>query len=756
METFRSLCPGVDEDIIRDFLSRMDPEYFEQFDPGAVAQHIHMAGQLDPDHPCRVSISLRPDGSSEVVVVAYDYFSEFAGICGLLSAFDLDIREGSIYTFRESAASGSSLPPHPSIPAKRRQQVRPGITRKKIVDVFHVFPLAPDSFTPERQRQFVIKLETMMRLLDEQSFTEARRMVERGLVETLGKRRSTFSGLLNPIDIRFDNQASDSDTVMDIRSLDTPAFLFALSNALAMRGIYIHKARFAQIGGTLHDRFWIRGRHGHKIDTPREQQELQVTAALIKQFTHFLAWAPDPAKAMEHFDLFLDRILEERTASQSDRALDFLKDKKTLTLLARLLGTSDFLWEDFLRRQHANLLPVLEDYQSTPLIRSRDLLAKELKQRVARGRSDEEKRRALNQYKDRELFRIDMVHLMDSRSTLQNFSLALTELAEVVLGQATRDCEAALAKLYGMPRLAGGKRCPLAIFGLGKFGGRELGYASDIEVLFAYGGPGHTSGPAKIDNGEYFERLIQSILQRIDAQQEAIFHLDVRLRPHGGKGLLCNTIEELRKYYSADGLAAPFERQALIKLRHVAGSDALGQQGEAHRDLFVYSDLPWDLDVALDLRRRQVHELVQPGETNVKYSPGGLIEVEYAVQYLQLMHGYQEPRVRSPNTLEALEGLRECHFLDAKQAEELRQAYIFFRLLIDGLRIVRGHAKDLVLPPQDSDEFIFLARRLGYQAEEWEEGAARLSREITLHMTRTRQFFAARFRPAEPKPLTVA
>src|SRR5574341_1610961 len=102
---------------------------------------------------------------------------------------------------------------------------------------------------------------------------------------------------------------------------------------------------------------------------------------------------------------------------------------------------------------------------------------------------------------------------------------------------------------------------------MGKFGGRELGYASDIEVLFVYGGGGRTSGKQALDNSEYFERLAQAILRSIEAKQEGIFHLDVRLRPHGGKGLLANTLDELHHYYSPSGLAAPFERQALIKLR---------------------------------------------------------------------------------------------------------------------------------------------------------------------------------------------
>ncbi len=750
LQELRFLRPSLDEEILRDFVSRMDPEYFERFERIDIARHIELASRLDPDHPCQVAIDPAPDGLTDIVLVAYDYFSEFAGICGLLSAFGLDIREGRIYTFAEAASS--SPPRSPGFP-RRQRRGRPGLSRKKIVDVFRVQPVPGEAFAPDRRQHLVEELQAVIRLLDEQRVPEARRLVNRRLVETLGKTRGTFSGLLYPIQIRFDNSLSPTDTAMDIRSTDTPAFLYAFANALAMRGIYIHKARFTQTGTELHDRFWVRGRHGHKIEDPQEQQELQVTAALIKQFTHFLAWAPDPGKAIEHFDLFLDRILEETRGAGSALALAFLKDKKTLALLARLLGTSDFLWEDFLRRQHANLLPVLEDYQQTPLIRPRAELARELKQRVARAKRDDAKQRALNQFKDQELFRIDMTHLLNQASTLPDFSRALTELAEVVLAQAVHDCQAMLAKVHGIPRLAEGPPCPFSVFGMGKFGGDELGYASDIEVLFVYGGTGRTSGRRKLDNSEYFERLVQAILQRIEAKQEGIFHLDVRLRPHGGKGLLANTLDEFRRYYAPTGLAAPFERQALIKLRCVGGNEELGRQASTHRDRFVYSGLPWDLSTALDLRRQQVRELVVPGRINVKYSFGGLIDIEYAVQYLQLMHGHEHVQVRSPNTLQALSALSEVGLVGPEEAAQMRAAYLFLRLLIDGLRIVRGHAKDLVLPSPESDEFVFLARRLGYQTEEWKQGAATLSADIGRHMERTQAFFAKRFGTVSPPPV---
>ena len=750
LTTLKPLCAGVDKTLLRDFVSRMDPDYFSRFQPADIARHVVLVGRLAPDHRCEVEISERPGGTYDLVIVAYDYFSEFATICGLLSAFGLDIREGSIYTYAEAkpaAPRSSSSPLRASLPWARRVSTprRPGVGRKRIVDSFVVRPMSGATWSRPDQQAFSDELGAAIDLLDHHKFSEARHRVNLRLVERLARERKTYSGLLYPVDIHFDNDESPHDTVIHIRSTDTPAFLYAFSNALSMRGVYISKAQLEHVGTELRDRLYVRDRHGQKIDARAAQTELRVTAALIKQFTQFLTWAPDPAKAIEYFDQFLDRILEEAGDVTGATAIAFLRKKTTMALLARLLGSSDFLWEDFLRRQHANLLPLLDTYQRLPLIRPKIALSRALQGKLKRARTDEQRRRVLNSFKDQEMFRIDMKHLAEPDLPLENFSTALTELAEVVLSDTVRACSATLSRQYGTPRLNTGKPCPFTVLGMGKFGGRELGYASDIEVLFVYREPGRTSGRRPVENSEYFERLAQEILQWIEARQEGIFHLDVRLRPHGSKGQLTNTLSELRRYYGPSGLSAPFERQALIKLRPVTGDQALGAEVERLRDSIVYSGATWNLAEALELRQIQIKELVQPGSINVKYSPGGLIDIEYSVQYLQVMHGRQHPELRTPNTLEALAALGKVEIVSHEDCTALREAYLLLRLVIDGLRIVRGHAKDLVLPDPGSEAFIFLSRRVGYASEDWQAGAARLDADIRRHMARTSAFFQSHF-----------
>lgn len=741
----RPLCPDVAPEILQDFFSRMDPEYFRRFEPPTIAAHVRATAQLTPERPCEIAFVEQQDKRFEVTIVAYDYFSEFATICGLLSAFGLNIEEGDIYTFAEKTALPSVRTSWTGYGPRVRAKGDQELNRKKIVDVFRVLPVPGVELGLHQQTQLVEALRAVFTLLDTGQFEEARFAVNRRLVEQLGKRRGSFSGLLHPVQITFDNSQSPTDTVMDIRSDDTPAFLYAFANALAMRNIYISKAQFDVEDGKIHDRFYVRNRHGQKLTDVTDQQQLRLTAVLIKQFTHALTWAPDPTKALEAFDQFLDLTVQQTKGKAQQEALAFLSDKKTFPLLARLLGASDFLWEDFLRRQYSNLLPLLQDYRDTPLITPRARLRKDLDRLVNKVKSDEARKAALNNFKDRELFRIDMKHIVEPGTALPDFSAALTQLAEAILDRSLKDCQAKLNAVHGPPRLANKRPCPFTVLGLGKFGGRELGYASDIEVMFVYGDAGRTGGKQPIENSEYFERLGAELLQWIEAKQEGIFHLDVRLRPHGGKGSLTNPFDEITKYYSDSGLAAPFERQSSIKLRHVAGDAALGKRVEAHRDSYVYSGKPWDIRMALDLRRQQLKQLVERGTVNLKHSPGGIVDIEYAVQYLQIMHGHRLPVLRTPNTMQALAALVECGLVKRPDGETLRKAYFFIRMLIDGLRMVRGNAKDRVLPPTDSDEFIFLARRVSYTTDDWQAGARHLETDVQEHMGKVKEFFTRTF-----------
>jgi len=732
---------------IEDFASRMDPDYPSAHSPAEIRTHLQMSAGLNADVPFRLRIRPRGKDRFKIVIVAYDYFSEFSILCGLLASFDLDIQHGNSYTFSDRPSG-----PQPAALRRIRWNRRPrreAEGRKKIVDLFEVRARPQTPFTESRQKDFETELGRLVRLLGDNQFQSARERLNRRLVEGMEKRKGPFAGLVYPVDVRFDNRSDRKWTILDVHSRNTPAFLYAVSNALAMRNVYIHKVRIESARLEARDRFYISNRQGRKIQGQQEQKTLRIALVLIKHFTHFLPWAPDPAKAIRHFDQLLDKAMEDRTGVPF---IGWFREKEGLDLLAHLLGASDFLWEDFLRIQFANLLPVLESFKRRTRRPDRKSFSREMSTLLARGVSPEDKKRILNEYKDREMFSIDMRHLTRTRASLADFSSALTDLAEAVVEQAYRLGIEHLTPRFGRPRLEGGTPCPFAICGLGKFGGREMGYASDIELLFVYGGPGRTDGAEPVENSLYFERLCQEMLHLIEARQEGIFHLDLRLRPDGNKGPLAVALDRFRSYYHPAGQAAPFERQALTKLRFVAGDPALGRKVEAHRDRFAYGTDPWDRGSALHLRQRQMTERAKAGTVNIKYGPGGLIDIEYAAQYLQIQHGHDHPDLRTPNTSEALERLRRRRLLSATEHAALREAYQFLRTVIDGLRMVRGNAEDLVLPEEGSDEYKFLARRLGYHDPDWKKGARRLAREIRRHMGRVHEIFSRRFPPPAETP----
>ena len=724
------LSPRVAAEVLDDFFDQLDDEYFGLFSAGQIADHVRLVPAIDDQHPLQVRVTPRGAASADILLVGFDLAGEFALITGAMTACGLNIREGHVFSYRRGPERLTPWGGHTA----------GGL----IVDLFSVDFDPGHPFDNAAQEAFGTFLTTLIELQRKGRQHEARDTLNYRLIDAFRTTGRSFPGRLFPVQVHIDNDASPDWTVVHIAAEDTPGFLYSLSNALAMREFYVHRVNIRSVQGKVQDELCLGRRGGGKILSDQGQQELRLIVVLIKQFTHFLTAAPDPAKALQHFDQFVDRLAGSVSPGSS---LDWLWEDGTMQALATLLGSSDFLWEDFLRMQHANLVPVLQEMQATDRAVDAGTLRQRLADDLKGAAAPAERKAALNTFKDREMFRIDLRHLQRPDLPFGVFADELTDLAEVVVAGALDVARTDLGERYGRPLLDDGAPCPFALFALGKFGGRELGYASDIEMLCVYGGSGATSGPQRLANTEYATLLVQHLRDLIVARQSGIFEIDLRLRPHGAQGPLATSREVFQAYYSPGGQAADFERQALIKLRWVAGDPDLGRQVEAWRDGYVYSDAPFDLRAARELRERQIAELTAPGQIDSKYGRGGLVEAEYTVQYLQLRHGHALPGLRIPSTLRAMAALREAGALADGVGTELAEAYRFLRRLIDAQRIVRGHARDLVLPPVESDEFLFLARRLGYWGED--DAAARLAAEIDVQRRRVARVYAAVFEEGE-------
>jgi glutamate-ammonia-ligase adenylyltransferase len=519
---------------------------------------------------------------------------------------------------------------------------------------------------------------------------------------------------LLPVEIDIDNSASDDFTILRIDATDTLGFLYELTNALSLNDINILRVSVNSLGHRIHDTLFVTDGHGRKITDPLAQQQLRATTVLVKHFTHLLPTLPNPESALLHFHEFVAQLVSR---AEWTRDLASIERPDVLEALAKLLGVSDFLWQDFLRMQHSNLFPVVEDLQSLGVAKTKAVLAAEL--RVELDKEAERKGRVtrLNAFKDREMFRIDMRYIQNKIPEFWLFAAELTHLGEVVLESAYSLCYASLRQQFGEPTLADGELCPISICALGKFGGAEIGFASDIELMFLYQGQGETAGPDVITNAEFVGKLVHEMLQTIKAKREGIFELDLRLRPYGKASGLGVTAEAFERYFAPDGPAWDYERQALVKMRPIIGDSEFGMAVLAIRDACLYTGQAFDVTAMHAMRQKQVRQLVTGGTLNAKFSPGALVDLEYLVQGLQITYGHDKPELRLQNTGTTLAALVRLGMISTHDYVELRDALDFLRRLIQGLRVVRGNAKDLTVPAIHSDEFAFLARRLGYESE---------------------------------------
>lgn len=682
---------------------RMAPSYAQIFSAAEVARHAALAATLDGETLAAVEGEALPGGQWRITIVANDYLGELTIICGLLFVHGWNIVDGHVFTY-EPAAAGDAA----------------GDRQRKIVDVFTVQPVARAAALPAAVQlaEYARELQTLLALLQAGERRTARGQLARRVAAAVEPAAATAP--LPPLEIEIDNTADPRYTVLRLGAPDTVGFLYEFTNALAMQRVHIARVEVQTSGARVQDTLYVTDAAGARITAPARQQELRAACTLVKHFTHLLPHSPDPAAALLHFHQFLGQLFAR---PNWPRELATLDRPPVLDALVRLLGVSDFLWEDFLRLQYDNLLPLVADEQALAAARPRAELAAELAAGLQALPDSAAQRTALNAFKDREMFRIDMRYIQGRITEFGQFSGELGDVAEEVVAAALGICAAALAAVHGAPLLADGSACALAVCALGKCGGRELGFASDIELMFVYTGPGQTRGPRVLSNADYYERLVEKFVALIAARRNGVFEVDLQLRPYGAAGRMAVSLESFATYFAPAGGAWDYERQALVKLRSVAGDAALGAQLLALRDEFVYTGVRFDAGAMRAMRERQLRHLVTAGTLNAKFSSGMLVDVEYLVQALQITHGAHAPALRVSNTRAALAALRAAGVLDAPAHSALLDAYNFARRLINALRMVRGNARDLTVPRADSDEFAFLARRLGFGSRQPELAA---------------------------------
>jgi [glutamine synthetase] adenylyltransferase / [glutamine synthetase]-adenylyl-L-tyrosine phosphorylase len=750
LESLKQNIPEIKEELLEAHYNRLNVDYFRRFSEDHIKRHVLAISRLTSKHPVEIIIDRIKEDEIEITVLAFDYPGELSLITGVLAGSGFNVMSGDVYTYASSGEAGIKKGFRPG-----RYALSPGqeaFHRRKIIDFFSgslANPLYFDEW-PERFKKNLEEVVGLLETCNQESLQEARNRVNEMVVNHLsGIPPAELAAVLYPMEIAINNDGPL--TRLKIISEDTPAFLYSLSNALSLHGIVIEHVSIRTIHGRVEDTIDLVDSQGRKIEDRETLDRIKLSVLLTKEFTYFLAKAPDPYTALSRFELLLNDILNKPAG---EKWISFLTNPDNLQDFARLLGASDFLWEDFIRLQYESLLPLLRlEGKGQVLSKSGHAVRDRLNEALKDARSLDEKKRAINLFKDQENFLIDLDHILNKEPDIIFLSERLTDLAEAVVNASALAVYDDLTARYGRPTSVAGLTADYAMLGLGKLGGAALGYASDIELMFVYNDNGKTDGRVSIDNVEFFNLLAKGVNLLIESKREGIFQVDLRLRPHGESGPLATSLEGFCNYYGKDGQAHPYELLSLVRMRAVGGDEKLGKQLERIRDELVYFSDNVDIPEIRTLREKQLKEKSVPGKVNAKFSPGGLVDLEYGVQILQVIHGRDIAALRTPRIHEALKVLGDANLLSEADSLRLIDAYNFLRNLINGLRMLRGNAKDLFLPATGSNEFGHLARRMGYVRGGALDTAQQLYMDFETHTAMVR-IFAERYfgRDALPAP----
>jgi len=449
--------------------------------------------------------------------------------------------------------------------------------------------------------------------------------------------------------------------------------------------------------------------------------------------------SPDPDEALNQFERLL--------AAAGPRAglVELLvKDPDLLLGLVRVCAGGDLLTELLIAQPE--LLASLANPERLLARKSKAGLRKALASVFVPGTTPVERRDRLRRVKQAEELAIVWRYVLGV-TTIDGYSREMTALAEATLATGWLLVQEPLVERYGVPRDASGRFIPAVIVGLGKLGGRELVTGSDLDLFVVFGEDGTTDGAERIDAHWFYslaaERLA-GVLGDITSAGVA-FPVDLRLRP-GSKGSgFASSVAALERYYLEHGDL--WERQTLTRARVILGDRALARRVRPALRRLVYGEaLPRPaLKEIAEVRTRMERELGREtrGRVHVKYGRGGLVDVEFLVQALQLVHGHRHPDVRQFTTAAALKGLSRAGALEAVAASELLERYRFLRRVSAALRLLGARPSDTLelagpMPARVATALGYESRQAFLEAYREHTTAARAAYERSLELTADR------------------
>jgi|CXWL01.1.fsa_nt_gi glutamate-ammonia-ligase adenylyltransferase len=419
---------------------------------------------------------------------------------------------------------------------------------------------------------------------------------------------------------------------------------------------------------------------------------------------------PDPAAARRFLDQFEEKHAAASAKLRKKEAL--LSDAVTLAAFSPLLATTML--------QHPEHLAWLEKRRVDSGVRSTDELIESLAQ-FSLTNSTLEPQILFARFRRRELLRI---YLRDIRrlATIAEITEEISNLADAILDSALKLAHREMDNRFGPPQETDDKGRTLparfCIAALGKLGSRELNYSSDIDLLFIYSNEGSTTGKGsrgQVTNREYFVKLAEYIVRLVGQQagEGAAYRVDLRLRPHGTMGALALSVGDTVRYCTVEARA--WERQVLIRSRGCAGDVELYKEFFADIENLVYSKKETVESALANVRRSKeridLEQLSRRGY-NVKLGRGGIREIEFIAQALQLAYGGRDKWLRSPHTLISLSRLADRKHLSDPELTELAAAYEFLRRTEHILQMENGLQTHTV--PDEPEKRGLLARRMTF------------------------------------------
>ncbi len=465
-------------------------------------------------------------------------------------------------------------------------------------------------------------------------------------------------------------------------------------------------------------------------------------ASIAPRLLRAIADAPDPDEALNRF--------EQVTASLGAKAVLyelFSFNPPSLKLYVDLCANSPYLSSILIR--NAGMEDQLLDSLMLDQPRTAAELAAELRE-LLRAASDPGP--ILRSFQDDEFLRIGVRDLL-GKATIRETTAALSDVADTILDAVFDLAEPAGWARLGRPALPDGGPCRYALLGLGKLGGREISYHSDLDLILIYEGDGQTRPDADAPPGcepttnfHFFTDLMQRAIKTVSRIEPLgrLYEVDMRLRPTGKSGSLVLPLDEFRRYFAGAG-AQLWERQALTRARVLRADGAFaGEVLAVAREASLGA--PWCPETLREIRAMRARLEAAASPRSLKRSAGGLVDVEFLIQMMILRHARRHPAILEPNIWAALDALEDAELLGRGQADVLRRGYSFLRFVEARLRLVTD--RPLTEIPEVRGDLEKLARRVGCEAAGGEPASATFLAKLEAVRTAIRSAFRDVFEAA--------